>query len=97
LSGDRNPLHSDPAFAARGGFDKPILHGMCSFGFVGRAILALAGHDPARVKSMKARFSKPVIPGDVLRTEFWADGGSLRFRTFVGDRMVLDAGEAEIA
>jgi acyl dehydratase len=97
LSGDRNPLHSDPAFAVRGGFDKPILHGMCSFGFVGRAILALADHDPARFKSMKLRFSKPVLPGDTLRTEFWINGGSLRFRTFVGERVVLVAGEAEIA
>jgi acyl dehydratase len=96
LSGDRNPLHSDPAFAARGGFERPILHGLCSFGFVGRAILALAGHDPARFRSMKLRFSEPVFPGETLRTEIWADGGSLKFRTFVGDRLVLDAGEAEI-
>ncbi len=97
LSGDRNPLHSDPAFAKRAGFEKPILHGMCSFGFIGRAILALADHDPARFKSMKARFSKPVIPGETLRSEFWIDGGAIRFRSFVGDRMVLDGGEAEIA
>ncbi len=97
LSGDRNPLHSDPAFAARGGFDKPILHGMCSFGFVGRAILAIADHNSARVKSMKARFSKPVIAGETLRTEFWIDHCAIRFRSFVGDRMVLDAGEAEIS
>jgi acyl dehydratase len=101
LSGDRNPLHSDPAFAARGGFDRPILHGMCSFGFVGRVILALAGNDPARFKAMKVRFSKPVFPGDTLTTELWAEGGSLKFRTFAGAdetrRLVLDAGEAEIA
>jgi len=97
LSGDRNPLHSDPAFAARAGFDRPILHGMCSFGFVGRAILAMADYDPARFRSMKVRFSKPVYPGDTLRSEFWAGGGSLKFRTFVGERLVLDAGEAEIA
>ena len=96
LSGDRNPLHSDPSFAARGGFAQPILHGMCSFGFVGRAVLSLAGGDPARFRSIKARFSKPVVPGEVLRSEFWADGGSLRFRTLVAGRVVLDAGEAEI-
>lgn len=96
LSGDRNPLHSDPVFAARAGFERPILHGMCSFGFVGRAVLALAGHDPARFQSMKARFSKPVFPGETLRSEFWFDGNKILFRTFVGDRMVLDAGEAEI-
>jgi acyl dehydratase len=97
LSGDRNPLHSDPAFAARAGFAQPILHGLCTFGFVARAVLALAGHDPAKFKSMKARFSRHVIPGDRLRTKFWIDGGSLLFRTYVGDRLVLDAGEALIA
>jgi acyl dehydratase len=97
LSGDRNPLHSDPAFAARAGFAQPILHGLCTFGFVARAVLALTGHDPAKFKSISARFSKHVIPGDRLRTELWIDGGSLFFRTYVGDRMVLDAGEALIA
>jgi acyl dehydratase len=96
LSGDRNPLHSDPAFAARAGFPKPILHGMCTFGFVGRAILELAGHDVARFTSMRARFSAPVFPGELLRTSFWIDGGTLLFRTHVGDRLVLDAGEAVI-
>jgi acyl dehydratase len=97
LSGDRNPLHSDPIIAGRAGFDRPILHGMCIFGFVGRAILALAGHDPARFKALKARFAKPVFPGETLRSDMWIDGGTIRFRSFVGDRLALDAGEAEIA
>lgn len=97
LSGDRNPLHSDPAFAARAGFPAPILHGLCSFGFVGRAVLALADNNPARFKSMSARFSKPVFPGETLRTELWQSGGTLLFRTYVGNRLVLDAGEAVIA
>jgi acyl dehydratase len=96
LSGDRHPLHSDPVFAARAGFAQPILHGLCSFGFVARAVLAIADFDPARFKSMKARFAKPVMPGETLRTEIWQSGGSLLFRTYVGDRLVLDAGEAEI-
>ena len=64
LSGDRNPLHSDPAFAAMGGFDRPILHGLCTYGFTGRALLhTLCGADPARFTSMEGRFSSPVLPG----------------------------------
>lgn len=97
LSGDRNPLHSDPKFAAAGGWPRPILHGMCTYGFVGRAVLAQVDHDPARLKSLKVRFSSPVLPGDLLRTTMWRDGNRLSFRTYVADRLVLDAGEAELA
>jgi acyl dehydratase len=82
LSGDRNPLHSDPKFAAMGGFDRPILHGLCSFGFTGRALLAsLCDNDPARFKSMDARFSKPVLPGDTLTVSMWVEDGRAIFRT----------------
>jgi len=82
LSGDRNPLHSDPSFAAMGGFDKPILHGLCSWGFTGRALLnTLCGGDASRFKSMKSRFSKPVIPGDSLTVSMWVDGNTALFRT----------------
>ena len=82
LSGDRNPLHSDPAFAARGGFEKPILHGLCTYGFTGRALLhSLCGGDPSRFRSMNGRFSKPVIPGDTLTVSMWADGNKALFRT----------------
>ena len=94
LSGDRNPLHSDPAFAARGGFDKPILHGLCTYGFTGRALLhSLCEGDPTRFRSMNARFSKPVIPGDTLTVSMWADGGKALFRTTnqSGD-VVIDQG-----
>ena len=65
LNGDRNPLHSDPTFAKLAGFDKPILHGLCTFGFTGRALLhAVCNSDPTRFKSIEGRFSQPVMPGD---------------------------------
>lgn len=82
LSGDRNPLHSDPAFAKRAGFDRPILHGLCTYGFTGRALLhTMCGSDPGRLRSMYGRFSRPTYPGDTLRISIWADGRSARFRT----------------
>jgi acyl dehydratase len=84
LSGDRNPLHSDPAFAARAGFDTPILHGLCTYGFTGRALLrALCDGDVARFGSMSGRFSRPVIPGDTLTVRMWRldDGATALFRT----------------
>lgn len=96
LSGDRNPLHSDPAFAALAGFDRPILHGLCSFGFTGRALLhSLCGSDPDRFVSMSARFSKPVMPGDELTVNMWELGdGTAYFRTETPAGIVIDAGQA---
>jgi acyl dehydratase len=96
LSGDRNPLHSDPAFAAFGGFDRPILHGLCSYGFTGRALLhTLCGSDPARFTGMEARFSSPVLPGEALTVKMWVDGdGAAIFQTAGDDgRTVIDAGK----
>jgi acyl dehydratase len=82
LTGDRNPLHSDPAFASRGGFSRPILHGMCTYGYTGRLLLhAVCGSDPARFKSMEGRFSKTVLPGDDLSVAIWVDGETAYFRT----------------
>lgn len=94
LSGDRNPLHSDPDFARRGGFDKPILHGMCTYGITSRLLIqALCDGDPRKVKSMSARFTKPVIPGDELTVQAWKENGSIRFRTLgEGGATVLDFG-----
>jgi acyl dehydratase len=94
LSGDRNPLHSDPAFAAMGGFDRPILHGLCSYGFTGRALLhTLCGSDPARFHHIEARFASPVLPGEALTVSMWeTDPGQAVFVTSVGDRAVIDQG-----
>jgi acyl dehydratase len=95
LSGDRNPLHSDPKFAALGGFEKPILHGLCTFGFTGRALLhTLCGSDPDRFISMSARFSKPVYPGQDLTVTIWVEGaGRALFRTSTSSGVVIDAGQ----
>lgn len=81
LTGDRNPLHTDPALARRAGFPRPILHGLCTYGFAGRALLqALCGGDPARFGGLEARFTRPVLPGDTLTVRAWvqepAGGGS---------------------
>jgi len=94
LSGDRNPLHSDPAFAAMGGFDRPILHGLCTYGFTGRALLhELCGSDPVRFKGMDARFSSPVMPGESLTVKAWVDGDGAIFQTCGQDgRVVIDNG-----
>jgi acyl dehydratase len=83
LSGDRNPLHSDPWFATeKAGFPKPILHGLCTYGFAGRALLhELCDGDPARFGGMSARFSAPVFPGETLTTSIWDVDGRSVFRT----------------
>jgi acyl dehydratase len=97
LSGDRNPLHVDPKFAARGGFSRPILHGLCTYGFTGRVLLhELCGSDPARFRSMSGRFSRPVLPGDSLVISIWLeDGGSALFQTALEDgTVVIDRGRA---
>ena len=96
LSGDRNPLHSDPSFAKMGGFDRPILHGLCTYGFTGRALLsALCDNDPSRFKSMYGRFSKPVLPGETLTISMWVDGNDCTFVTKNQDGVVvLDCGRA---
>jgi acyl dehydratase len=94
LNGDRNPLHSDPKFAARGGFPKPILHGLCTYGFTGRALLhAVCGSDPTRFKAIEGRFSHPVLPGDTLDVKIWVDGNEAVFQTWAGENMVIDSGK----
>tara|TARA_X000001036_G_scaffold433055_1_gene470019 strand:- start:559 stop:1197 length:639 start_codon:yes stop_codon:yes gene_type:complete len=99
LSGDRNPLHSDPSFAKMGGFDRPILHGLCTYGYTGRALLSsLCDSNPGRFQSMNARFSKPVYPGDKLTVSMWVDGNEALFRTTNQDGdVVLDQGRCVFA
>jgi acyl dehydratase len=94
LNGDRNPLHSDPSFAAMGGFDRPILHGLCSYGFTGRALLhSLCGGESSSFKHIEGRFASPVIPGEALTVNAWVVGdGEAVFTTSVGDRVVIDQG-----
>ena len=99
LSGDRNPLHTDPSFAAIGGFDRPILHGLCTYGFTGRALLgALTDNDVSRFHHIEGRFSSPVMPGDALTVRVWRTGnGEAVFTTSVGDRVVIDQGLARFS
>ncbi|MCH2633719.1 MAG: MaoC family dehydratase N-terminal domain-containing protein [Acidimicrobiales bacterium] len=99
LSGDYNPLHSDPWFATElAKFPKPILHGLCTYGFTGRALLhSLCGGDPARFKSMDSRFSSPVFPGDSLTVQMWSEGQQAIYRTIAQkntaeERVVIDNG-----
>jgi acyl dehydratase len=98
LSGDRNPLHSDPSFAKMAGFDRPILHGLCTYGFTGRGLLHLVcGSDPGRFGVMRARFSRPTMPGDALTVSVWdvsdQSAGAFRFRTETQKgEIVIDGG-----
>lgn len=100
LSGDPNPLHASPEVARVAGFKAPILHGLCSFGVAGHAVLkTYCDYRPERLKSFALRFSSPVYPGESIRTELWRDGDVVSFRSLVAERdaVVLDNGKAVIA
>ena len=94
LNGDDNPLHVDPAVAEAAGFPRPILHGLCTLGVVGHALLrTLGGYDPARFRAMELRFSAPVFPGETIRTEVWR-GGAFQARAVGRDALVVSNGRA---
>ena len=99
LSGDYNPLHADPEIATVAGFPRPILHGLCTFGVAGHALLrTLCSYDPARLRHMDGRFSAPVYPGETVRTEIWRDGmgrAGFRCRVLGRDAVVINNGLAE--
>lgn len=99
LSGDRNPLHIDPDFAKMAGYDRPILHGLCSFGYAGRAVLAeYCDNDPDRLAGLSVRFSGVVFPGDTITTEMWDEGNGkiiVQAKTQEG-RVVISNAAAEV-
>jgi acyl dehydratase len=101
LSGDYNPIHADPTIARKAGFERPILHGLCTLGVVTRAVLqTCCGDEPERLKTLKARFSSPVYPGETIVTEVWrGPDGVASFRASVPERnvVVLNNGRAEYA
>jgi acyl dehydratase len=99
LSGDYNALHADPQHARDVGFPRPILHGLCTLGMAGHALVrTYCDYDPKRLAKMDVRFSAPVYPGETLRTEMWRDGSVISFRCLAAERgkVVLNNGRAEM-
>lgn len=100
LNGDRNPIHVDPAAAAKAGFDRPILHGLCTYGVVGYLLTrTVCGNDPTRLRSLGVRFSSPVYPGERIRVEGSRTADGVYFKATVPERnqLVLSNGYARIA
>ena len=99
LNGDLNPIHVDPVAASQAGFERPILHGLCTYGVAGYLLIrAVCGDDPARLRSLGARFTSPVYPGETVRVEGTQVPGGVHFRALVPsrDQVVLTQGFAAI-
>ncbi len=100
LNGDRNPLHVDPTFARKAGFQSPILHGLCSYGIACRAVMAsVCEYDPGRIRSFDVRFTSPVYPGETIHTDIWVDGNLVSFRCRAPERdiVLINNGRCEIS
>ena len=98
LTGDRFPLHSDPAFARRAGFEGPIMHGLCTFGFTGRALVEeVCGRDLARFGSIRGRFTRPVYPATTLEVSIWRTDDGALFQTTAGGEVAVDHGVFTLA
>ncbi len=100
LTGDRNPLHADPAQAATAGFERPILHGLCTYGIACNAVLkTICDYDYTLIEGFDARFSAPVVPGDTITTDMWQDGNIVSFRCSVRERdsVVLRNGKCTLS
>ena len=100
FNGDLNPLHSHPEAGRAAGFDRPILHGLCTYGLVGHAVLrTYCDYDPARIRALDVRFSAPVFPGETVAVDLWRDGDTVSFRAAVEARgaKVIDNGRALLA
>lgn len=101
LSGDWNPIHADPAKARKAGFDRPILHGLCTYGMIGRALIAtVCGGDPGRLRAFAGRFSAPAYPGETIRVDIWEEGdGQHGFEARIPDRdtVIFKNGLATVA
>lgn len=100
LNGDRNPLHAEPGAARQAGFDRPILHGLCTYGIACHAILkTICLYDHTLISGLDARFSAPVVPGDTIRTDMWQDGNVVSFQCTAVERdlVVLRNGKCTLA
>ena len=99
LTGDVNPLHIDPETARKAGFDRPILHGLCTYGVCGFAVLkSVLNYDASRLLELDGRFSAPVLPGDLLEADIWVDGDEVSLRVRAPERnvVVFNNGRAKI-